>query len=257
MVNIKQRLLSLSVLLLGLGLYVPVYQKIYRAYTQFAEGQIELPAETNNNSYTGRATSPDGIETYELTNRGILVTNKITGRQKEFKLPRKFPELSWGTDIAYDSKRDLVAVVSFGGEGFFYRFDVEQGRWLDFRSLDDVDLKSLTYDRVGDRYIAWGGGALGSGNWADDTNLVVISAMGKLLAYEDVASKIPDVQHLSDRIDRLEPEIRLSMNGDNVVLTAYPSKYLESIYGAEAIGTWHYNLDEGKMRRICKFGRYP
>ena len=255
MARIKQRLLSLSILLIGLGLYLPLYKKIYRSYTQFTNRQIELPAKVNN-SQLGVAVSPDGTEQYELTNRGILVTDRKTGRQKEFKLPCRFPKLSWGTDIAYDSKRDLIAAISFGGEGYFYRFDVKQRRWIDFRSLDNADLKSIAYDRVGDRYVAWGGGMLEEGYWGDDTNLVTISADGKLLDYENVAARMLGFERLSDRSNKPNPIIKIRAYGNHITLVAYPSDHFQPVDN-EPLAIWRYNLDSKRMHSItCKYARY-
>ena len=255
MARIKQRLLSLSILLIGLGLYLPLYKKIYRSYTQFTNRQIELPAKVNN-SQLGVAVSPDGTEEYELTQRGILVTDRRTGRQKEFKLPCRFPKLSWGTDIAYDSKRDLIAAISFGGEGYFYRFDVKQRRWIDFRSLDNADLKSITYDRVGDRYIAWGGGRLKEGYWADDDNLVIISADGRLLDYENVAARMLGFERLGNYGNKPDPIVKIRANGNNLTLIAYQSQGFQPVENVPPT-IWHYNLASKRMKLVnCKYARY-
>ena len=96
---------------------------------------------------------------YELVSNGIQVRNKLTGEQNNFEIPIDFPRLSWGTDIAYDSKRDIVSIVSLGGEGFLYRFDAKKRQWLDVRSLNQIDIDSFTYDEVADRYVAWAHGS--------------------------------------------------------------------------------------------------
>ena len=253
--RVKQRLLSLSILLIGLGLYLPLYQKMYRSYRQFSDRQ-EQPAQVNNNSPLGVTASADGTEEYELTSKGIRVTDKKTGRQQEFKLPCRFPELSWGTDITYDSKRNLVTVVSLGGRGYLYRFDVQQRRWLDFRSLNNVDLKSITYDRVGDRYIAWGNGMLEDGYWADNNNLVIISADGRLLDYENVAPRMLGFKRLSDYGNKPEPIMKIRAYGNHITFMAYSSDPFQSVEKAP-LAVWRYNLASKRMlSSICKYARY-
>ena len=255
MTRIQQRLLSLSVLLVGLGLYSPIYKKIYRSYTEFSD-RHEQPATANRNSPLGATLSLDGRESYELTDRGIRITNTKTGRQKEYRLPCKFPKLSWGTDIAYDSRRNLLAAVSFGGEGYFYRFDVKQRRWLDYRSLDNADLKSIAYDPIGDRYIAWGGGMLEEGYWGDDTNLIIVSAEGELLDYENIAPRMLGFERLQARARDSEPKMKLRAYGNDITLMAYPSNHFSAMEN-KPMAVWHYNLDSQIMRFVnCKYARY-
>ena len=253
--RVKQRLLSLSVLLIGLGLYFPLYQKMYRSYRQFTD-QHEQSAQVNNNSPLGVTTSPDGTEKYELTSKGIRIIDSKTGRQKEFELPCRFPDLHGGTDIAYDSKRDLITAISLGGEGYFYRFDVKQRRWLDFRSLNNADLESITYDRVGDRYIAWGKGMLEDGAWVDNNSLVIISADGKLQDHENVAPQMLGFRRLSNYGNQPEPIMKIRAYGNHITLMAYSSDPFRSVEKTP-LAIWRYNLDSKRMLSpICKYARY-
>ncbi|MEM6614643.1 MAG: hypothetical protein AAF652_20850 [Cyanobacteria bacterium P01_C01_bin.72] len=206
MEKIKQRLIASSALIAGFVIFSPVYQKLYRLKSpcfQKYHQPAKLAATTHpskfdqsrreyrtkkstftraNDSVTpiGMAISPDGREIYRLTKSGISIFNRNTGEYHNFDLPLNFPRLSWGTDLAYDSRRDLVSLVSFGGEGYLYRFDARQRRWLDVRSLDNIDLKSLTYERTLDRYVAqvedFG---------MNEGNLVFISGDGELLQQEN------------------------------------------------------------------------
>lgn len=173
--KITQRLIASSALLAGFTILSPVYKSILafnpcsqkqtrsvsspdkgRSMTVYQRDRDtrDLIALHRDNWETRTAISPDGNEVYRLTDRGIKMTNYQTGEQLYFDLPRYFPELSWGVDITYDTKRDLVTLVSLGGEGYMYRFDVRQRRWLDMRSLDNIDLKSISYNLASDTYTA-------------------------------------------------------------------------------------------------------
>ena len=189
-------------------------------------------------SQTGITISPDGTEIYELTDDGIKVTDKKTGKQKDFKLPRKFPELSWGTDIAYDSKRDLVSLVSSHVEGYFYRFDVKKRRWLDVRSTNNINIQSLTYDRTSDRYIAWAENYAGN-----EGDLLFISGTGELLSQESISDRMKGFYRLYDRGNgpSIVPEI--VAKGDKLALIARNNDFASKTPSNNSIqAIWHYDL---------------
>jgi len=253
--RIKQRLLSLSILLIGLGLYTPIYKRVYQALTQTQENCDEIalellqPAEIAERddlliAQIGIAIAPDGGEIYQLGENGIKITDAATGREQEFQLPDKFPELSWGTDITYDSKRNLIAIVSFGGEGYFYRFDVKKRRWVDVRSLNNIDLTSIAYDSDRDRYIAWGK------EWTM-SNLVFLSAQGELQAQESVLDSMPEFDSLYDRTIGEAATIKVAASANHLTLLVYPEDYvLPSKQNPVAV--WNYSLDDKTIKLIYK-----
>ncbi|MEM8718578.1 MAG: hypothetical protein AAGE84_04620 [Cyanobacteria bacterium P01_G01_bin.39] len=198
-------------------------------------------------SQTGVAVSPDGTEIYELTQTGIKVTNQ-DGTQKEFELPGKFPELSWGTDIAYDSKRDLIALVSLGGEGHFYRFDVKKRRWLDARSVNNLDIQSLTYDRISDRYIAW------AEDFSERGELLFISGTGELLAQEQVGNKMTGFYRHYDRGNEPAPVVEIAAQGNNIALIMRKNnEYGITISDHNPVQSiWHYDVNLKTARLTYK-----
>ena len=256
MANIKQRLLASSILIAGLGLYSPLYKQIYESYTRSVEEHFstELEKQTepirkpcyryrSNNKTTlpktssgiGIAISPDGEKIYQIRYNGIKVTNRITGRQQYYELPSRLPQLSWGTDIAYDSRRNIVSLVSLGGEGYFYRFDVKKRRWLDARSLYNIDLKSLAYDPTSDRYVAW---AEGYGRNSGD--LLFLSETGELLHRENVSHLLAGFQVLYDPDNQMPPAIEIVARGNNITLMTHAKNSVRYI--------WHYDLESQKAR---------
>ena len=250
MANIKQRLLAASILVAGLGLCSPVYKQIYKlSIRSFQEHfstkfvKLRKPCSKaiayGTSSQIGVAISPDGTEIYRLTDNGIKVTNQDTGEQRYYELPRTFPQLSWGTDIAYDSRRDIVSLVSLGGEGYFYRFDVQQRHWLDARSLDNIDLQSLTYDPTSDRYVAW----------ADDYgwnrgSLLFISGTGELLFQENVSDRMIGFERLYDRGNEMPPVVEILARGNNISLMVHNKNSVQYI--------WHYDLDSKNVQLTYK-----
>lgn len=227
-----------------------LYNRNYIPSRWTLEGAIDS-GDRHINTQAKIAVSPDEREIYQFTEEGIKVIERKTGKQKEYKLPNKFPELSWATSIAYDSKRDLVAVVSLGGEGYFYRFDVKKRRWLDVRSVSDFDITSLAYDSVSDRYIAWASDI--DAGYADGGSLLVISGTGELLKNEYIADKMPEYFRLYDRGNEPEPRVTVKVNGNNVALIGYENDYESNLNVPQAI--WHYNLSSKTVQLTYKSNR--
>lgn len=215
-----------------------LYNSNYEPVKWTSKGAINKSNSTI--SQTGIAISPDGREIYQLIDDGIKVTDRETGEQEDFKLPRKFPQLSWGTDIAYDSKRDLVSLISLGGEGYFYRFDVNKRRWLDVRSVNNIDLQSLTYDPASDRYIAWAED-YGQGHQGQ---LLFISGTGELLSQERVSDRLKGFYRQYDRNNGRSPVVEIIARGNNIVLLTRSGNSVRSI--------WHYDEDSKTVRLTYK-----
>ena len=191
----------------------------------------------------GVAVSPDGKQIYEITETGIKISDRQTGKQQSYDLPDDFPELSWATDIAYDSKRDLVSVVSLGGEGHFYRFDVKNRRWLDVRSLHNVDLHSLAYDRTYDRYIAWGE------DYAENKgNLFFISSIGELQSQEDLSDRMKGFYRLYDRHNAPAIPVEIVANGNDLALIARQNSYWTDNSDSPIAAIWHYDRNANTVK---------
>lgn len=123
---------------------------------------------------------------YQIVSHDFFVTDPATGKRESLKMPDNFPELSWPVDVTYDSKRHYVALASFGGEGFVYRFDTNTGKWLDYRSLNNIDITTFAYDEVADRYVAWYG-----------QGLLFMGADGTPLYTKQITERLPGFKRLS------------------------------------------------------------
>ncbi len=130
--------------------------------------------------------SRSGKTAYALHDRGLRVTDLQTNEVTEVVLPVNFPEFSWPTDLAHDPDQDLVSVVTLGGEGYLYRYDARRRTWLDYRSVNDVDIMSLAYDSGGQRHVAW----------TSNGELLFISKNGDLLAKRRVVAKLQGFERL-------------------------------------------------------------
>lgn len=92
---------------------------------------------------------------YYKVNNGAIEKFDMQTWQKvtHYPLPTNFERFSHPKGIAYDSKNNIIAVACSGGDGAFYRFDVESERWKDYRSFNGViDPDSLAYSEEGEYF---------------------------------------------------------------------------------------------------------
>ena len=100
--------------------------------------------------------SPDGAHIYEFANNAMVIRSIETDETRIVPMPSDMERVSWPQGIAYDTRRDEVALVTLGGEGFLYRFDAGTEQWIGARSMDNFDLYTLAYDPVEDLYVGIG-----------------------------------------------------------------------------------------------------
>ena len=170
------------------------------------------------------AVSDSGKTIYKLGSRHLELVDSATGQSIAAELPPNFPIFSWPMDVAYDSNQDIISVVTLGGEGFLYRFDAKQQRWIDFRSLNNVDIQSLSFDKKGNRYVAW----------TDRGDLIFISGDGVALLSKKVISRLEGFGRLYDRGNGRPPRIQIAPEGDDIALVYISGNTVNSI--------WHYDL---------------
>jgi hypothetical protein len=177
------------------------------------------------------ALSSAGDVLYKLADNGIEITTLPANVRTAVSIPANFPSFSWATDIALDSKRGIVSVVSLGGEGFLYRYDIKSKKWIDFRSLSDVDLLSLSYDPSSDRYVGW----------TDNGQLIFISGNGEALFTKKIIDRLPGFGRLYDKGNGRAPRITIVPNGNDIALLYISGNSVRRI--------WHYSLssEEGML----------
>ncbi|MBA4110330.1 MAG: hypothetical protein C0487_12135 [Leptothrix sp. (in: Bacteria)] len=174
------------------------------------------------------ALSPSGQQAYVLVGDGLQVMDRRTRQGVTVPLPTSFPSFSWATDLAYDVDQDIVTVVSLGGEGYLYRYDAKRQRWLDHRSLSNVDITSLAYDPVGKRYVAW----------TSDGDLLFISNQGKALASKRLRQQLVGFGSTYDGNNGSPPRLTLAPRGHLIALVHFGGRGVNHIWTYdEAKGT--------------------
>lgn len=170
------------------------------------------------------ACTQSGQSIFRLSGNDLLVTNSKTGQSSTAQLPDNFPRFSWPMDIAHDSRRNLITVVTLGGEGFLYRYDVNKRAWIDYRSLKNIDIYSLTYDRTTDRYVAW----------TDRGELLFISGDGSALFSKKVLPLLEGFGRLYDSGNSQVPRVQLAAQGDDIAVIYLGREGKQRV--------WHYNV---------------
>lgn len=196
------------------------------------------PPDRQWRSYLGRAVAMTraGV-VYGLTRERLEVRpspNHATATPIE--LSGNFPAFSWPTGIAYDSDREIVAVVTLGGEGFLYRYDVKARKWLDYRSLHDVDITGFAYDPVAKRYVAW--------TTAGD--LIFISPQGERQFSRKAFARLTAFGETYDRGNERVPPLMIVPRGNDIALIHFA--------GGQVHRVWLYRVSEDTATMTYRAG---
>lgn len=201
------------------------------------EWTLQGQKEGRNRGYIAEgkfAVSPSGSKLFLLKSDALVVVDRTTGDQVEASLPSNFPRFSWAMDVAYDTRRGIVSVISLGGEGFFYRLNAETLKWIDFRSVNNIDVFSLAYDSKLDRYVTF----------TDQGELLFISGEGNALSKVRVTDKLPGFNRPYDRGNSRAPRIGIAPDGKTIALVAFSGDSVKSI--------WQYDAESQTARLTYK-----
>lgn len=184
------------------------------------------------------AVSEDGGEAYALEGNGGRLAWFPQGlgspTKKYIEVPKNLPELSWGSAMAWNTRKGILALVSFGGEGFFYRYDTRSHQWLTARSLQNRDLISLAHDSVTGNY-------LGLSNAGE---LLVFNERGELDDVRPLADVLPDLGSVYDKGNSRLDGLSLAVQGDVVAVVCIQQSTVTHI--------WTYELGRRKAQLTYK-----
>lgn len=174
--------------------------------------------------------SGSGKQVYQIVQDGLQVMDLGSRQTTALPLPPTFPAFSWAMDLAYDTALDVVTVVSLGGEGFLYRYDAKARRWLDHRSLDNVDIHALAYDPRGKRLVAW----------TVDGELMVMSSQGIPQSRKRILKQLTGFSALFDGNNERAPRLALAPRGSHIALIHLDSGHVTNI--------WTYDQASGRVQ---------
>ena len=153
----------------------------------------------------------DGQETYFLDGWSALVwaPDGVNGRTEKLKPPANLPELSWASGLAWDTRTGILAMASFGGLGYLYRYDTRHRKWLDAHSLQNHDLIALTFNRTRGEYVGI----------TDKAELVRINQRGELEDVQALDKLLPDLDSTYDKGNERLESLTVNADADLVVLS--------------------------------------
>ncbi|MEQ8788287.1 MAG: HEAT repeat domain-containing protein [Pirellulaceae bacterium] len=128
-----------------------------------------LPARLNH-----VAVDPQGPTYYAIEGHQVVKVDLDADTTTKLSMDEKLPKLSWPCGLAFDTKRRRLVLVSLGGEGFMYAYDVKQEEWSLVRSLENLDLMCLAYSPENDLLYGL--------QMNLDSNLVTLAPGGEKLA---------------------------------------------------------------------------
>lgn len=154
----------------------------------------------------------DGGEAYYLKGNGgtlMWAPQGFGGPEQELVLPPHLPRLSWGSGLAWDTRKGVLAMVSFGGEGYFYRYDTRNRKWLEARQLQrSRDLNALSWN-------AQTGGFVGITNTAE---LVTFNERGELEDAQPLEKLLTDLDSTYDKGNSRMDGLAVAANGNAVAV---------------------------------------
>ena len=179
------------------------------------------------NEYMARTISGD--RNYWFAGSKLNYFTKAGGAFVSTEPPANFPKISWGSGLAFDTKRKIVTVVSYGGEGYLYRFDTTSQQWIDFKSMKNIDIQEIVYDPIKDQYLGW----------TIEGSLVQLSNEGVILnTKKNVIQLLTDYGRLYGNRELPLRRLRLAPNGDDIAMIGISRGQVKSI--------WHYNFVNDK-----------
>ncbi|RYE40005.1 MAG: hypothetical protein EOP48_25170, partial [Sphingobacteriales bacterium] len=181
----------------------------------FVEWTLKGPKDPSKDAYLlkGVAVSTKSKLIYKLQHGKIEAFDKTGTKLSSSTPPQNLPEISWDTDITYDSKRDLLSIISFGGEGYLYRYFPTKDVWLDAHSAQNHDISSIYYDKTMDRYVGWG-------CFISAGEIVIFNGEGTYVTSKLIADKLEGYGRSFDRNNEGASPLKVIAKGDSVALIA-------------------------------------
>ncbi|WP_158080895.1 DUF4124 domain-containing protein [Pelomonas sp. KK5] len=179
----------------------------------------------------------DGGEAYALEGNGSTLKwfpRGLGGPSEKVPMDKDLPELSWGSGMAWDARSGVLALVSFGGEGYFYRYDTRKHQWLGARSLQNRDLFGLALNAATGGYVSV----------SERAELVLFNARGELEEVHPLMDLLPDLGSTYDRGNGRLAGLTVAAQGDVVALV--------NVRNATVTHIWTYELGRRKAQLTYK-----
>lgn len=99
-------------------------------------------------------------------------------------------------------------LVSFGGEGFLYRYDTRRHQWLDSHSLQNRDIQSLSLNRKTGEFVAI----------SDRAELLRFNELGEVEEIQPLDKLLPDLNSTYDKGNQRLQNLVVAADGPSVAV---------------------------------------
>jgi hypothetical protein len=183
------------------------------------------------------AVREDGGEAYYMAANGsalMWLPQGFGGPAQEVEMPKNMPAMSWGSGMAWDTRKGVLAIVSFGGEGYFYRYDTRHHQWMDARSLQNRDFSGLAHNAVTGGYVAI----------SENAELAVFNERGELDEVLPLAKVLPDLGSAYDKGNSRLEGLTVAAQGNAVAVV--------HVREASVTHIWTYEMGSRKAQLTYK-----
>lgn len=180
--------------------------------------------------------SNNGNFKFEIGNNALNIKSLANNSVITYPIPANFPEFSWPEGIAYCPEQNMVAITSLGGEGFFYRFNFTNKKWIDARSQGNMDYQSLIYDPYTKHFLAFGEHGMSG-------NIIELSLTGLPIKKYNLYNKLEGYSRLYDSGNGPAPGLSMVPVSNYIVILAFKSQsnYFRSQSASEISYIWVMN----------------
>lgn len=163
--------------------------------------------------------SKDGKYEYKIGNNSLIIRSILENSIQEYPIPSNFPRFSWAKGIAHCPDPNIVAITSYGGEGYFYRFNLNTKNWIDAQPQSNKDYLSLTYDPYTKHFLAISEG----GENGDD--IYELSLTGKpIKQYNNIYGKLIAYKRFFGNQEGLTSNLYIIPEQNHLVLLAFKGR---------------------------------
>lgn len=194
-----------------------------------ADSKTPPPALRSSGGTQAVAIRDDGSEAFALNGNGGELRwypKGLSGGWTALTPPKELPPLSWGNGLALDPATGILAIVTYGGEGHFYRYDTRKRVWLGARSLRDRDLMSLSFNRETGGYVSM----------SHTAELVFLSSEGNIESVRSVARMLPDLDSTYDRHNSRLEGLSVVAQGKSVAIVRMAKGAVSHIWTYDVAG---------------------
>lgn len=177
------------------------------------------PGSTHLTDSTGRYSFTKGDD-------ALIITDIKRNINTPYKIPRTFPSFSWAEGMAYSPKTNMVYISSFGGEGYLYKFDVTKKQWVNYTSMNNVDVGYMIYDKYDDAFIA---------SSEFDGNICELTLNGEIIKKYPAANSLPGYSETYDTGNGPSPKLSIVPLRDYLILLKFKQSGFENSQSASAI----------------------